>query len=153
MDQSFFVIWADPEHLPFVAEAATKLDLKFCDSISCELLTGTGAPVSIELENGFVRETRMLVMYRTDDINRNDLAQQRIKDTGWGVSVLGGKTYDRYSMPMVAHKIIETMLPPKAGKKRVFVELWPSTFNRREGWIMINEVEKDGPSTLRRKKL
>ena len=144
--QSFFVIWADPEHLPYVVEEATALDLKFCDSISCELLTGGGAPLDIRLENGFSRETRMLVMYRTDDISRNDLAQQRIKDTGWGVSAIGGKTYDRYSMPMVAHKIIETMLPQRSGKssrKRVFVELWPSTFSRREGWIMINEKESE----------
>ena len=153
--QSFFVIWADPEHLPIVVDAATKLDLKFCDSISCELLTGYGVPVEIKLKNGFIRETRMLVMYRTDDISRNDLAQQRIKDTGWGISAIGGKTYDRYSMPMVAHKIIETMLPKRSkGAARVFVELWPSTFNRREGWVMINEKEVDddaAPSTPKRR--
>ncbi|EAY07817.1 hypothetical protein TVAG_312160 [Trichomonas vaginalis G3] len=139
--QSFFVIWADPEHLPDVVGACTRLELKFCDSISCELLSPMGDPVSIELKNGFHRETRMLVMYRTDDISRNDLAQQRIKDTGWGISVRGGKTYDRYSMPMVAHQIIETMLPQKKNKRRVFVELWPSTYNRRNGWTMINEAE------------
>ena len=144
--QSFFVIWADPEHLPYVVEEATALDLKFCDSISCELLSGGVTPLDIRMSNGFSRETRMLVMYRTDDISRNDLAQQRIKDTGWGVSAIGGKTYDRYSMPMAAHKIIETMLPQRSGKgsrKRVFVELWPSTFHRREGWIMINEEQRD----------
>jgi len=142
---SFFVIWADPEHLTDVVTACTRLDLKFCDSISCELLTPLGAPVQIRLSNGFNRESRMLVMYRTDDISRNDLAQQRIKDTGWGIATKGGKTYDRYSMPMVAHQILETMLPPRTTKgshPRVYVELWPSYFNRRDGWTMISEKEK-----------
>ena len=142
--QSFFVIWSDPENLTDVVTACTRLDLKFCDSISAELLNPLGYPLQIPLSNGFNRQSRMLVMYRTDDISRNDLAQQRIKDTGWGIAAQGGKTYDRYSMPMVAHQILETMLPPRAksSKSRVFVELWPSFFNRRDGWTFISEYEQ-----------
>ena len=81
----------------------------------------------------------MAVMFRTNDITRGDLKQQRVKDTGFGIVQRSEKSFGRPGTPMTIHNIIETMLPPRQGKKRVFVELFPGFFSRRPGWISIDE--------------
>lgn len=142
MTQTFIFIWIDPSNFSEVCLVASDLDFKFCDSVCCELLTPMGERyyVSSSMEEGMKFCTRMLLIYRNFDVQRNDLAQQRVKDTGWGICMPSTKNYGRSTMPQTPHFIIETMLPQrKNGMKRIFIELWPSEFARREGWIMIDE--------------
>lgn len=151
LSRTFLVIWADPVHVTSVVEAFSKLDYVFCDSIAVELIDELQHEFVVKDPVGFKRNSRMAIMYRTNDINRSDLKQQRVKDTGFGIIQLHAKSYDRPSMPMTVHNIVETMLPPRkdANKKeipRVFVEIWPSFFDRRPGWILIDEEESENLS-------
>jgi hypothetical protein len=88
----------------------------------------------------------MAIMFRTNDINRSDLRQQRVKDTGFGIVAESGKTLGRLSMPMTLHTIVEIMLPDRKAGPRVFVELWPNFFNRRPRWIQIDEIPDAAPA-------
>lgn len=138
-ERFFMAIWVNPEDMSGVCETALRAKLRFCDSFAIELVDETLRSINVSSTQYF-RCTRMMVLYSSPTVQRNDLAQQRIKDTGWGISIPNGKSYGRHSTPLVPHRIFETMLPNKKGKrKRVFVELWPSYFYRREGWIYIDQ--------------
>lgn len=142
LSQTFIVTWADPDYLDGIISTINELQLVFCDSLCIELLDNFERPYIIGTDEfGFARDSRMAIMFRTDDITRCDLRQQRVKDTGFGVVYPGGKTYGRISMPMTIHNNIEVMLPPKKGVPRTFIELWPTHFSGRKGWIMIDEIE------------
>ena len=143
-NQFFIVVWVNPEVMSDNMAALTSAGLRFCDSISVELINGESRPEITILEEGIRRQNHMLVMYSTDNISRTDLTQQQIKDTGWGLSIDRGKNYSRPSMPLVPHHILETMLPPRANNtdqpnQRVFVDLWSSYFHHRDDWILIDE--------------
>jgi hypothetical protein len=115
--------------------------------MSVELLDSMNRPLVIKTDpSGVPRNSRMAVMFRTDDIIRNDLRQQRVKDTGYGVVSEHGKSYGRLSMPQTLHSIIEIMLPDRKTGPRVFVELWPNFFCRRPKWICIDEIPQDETS-------
>ena len=123
-----------------ITNAFHKANYVFCDSISIELIDPLNRPIIINTDSAnFKRESRMAIMFRTKDINRCDLKQQRVKDTGYGIVYENGKSNGRLSMPLVIHNIIEIMLPPRKGNPRVFVELWPSYFTRPKQWILIDE--------------
>ncbi|OHS96780.1 hypothetical protein TRFO_36966 [Tritrichomonas foetus] len=140
LQRTFIVVWADPENLETIQEVFEKSEYVFCDSIAIELLDPTGGPHFMPADSyGFRRESRMAVMFRTDDINRSDLKQQRVKDTGFGTIYENGKSYGRVGLPNSIHEILEIMLPDLPNRKRTFVELWPSYFTRRDGWINIDE--------------
>lgn len=142
LSQTFIVIWADPSDVAGTVDAFAKNEYVFCDSIAVELLDNFERPLTITSDKcGLYRNSRMAIMWRTDDIGRSDLRQQRVKDTGFGVVYPGGKTYGRLSMPMTVHNNIEVMLPPRKDQGRVFVELWPTFFSRRKGWVVIDEKE------------
>jgi hypothetical protein len=80
----------------------------FCESIAIELVDGFGRPRVVDIDaNGFPRNSRMALMFRTNDIVCSDLKQQRVKDTGFGSVDFGGKMYGRLSMPMTIHTIVE----------------------------------------------
>jgi hypothetical protein len=120
----------------------------FCDSMCVELLDPLCRPYVIDSDRrGFPRDSRMAIVFRTNDINRCDLKHQRIKDPGFGIVIEKSKTYGRPSMPMSLHTIIEVMLPSRKTRPRVFVESWPNGFNRRGNRILIDEeqVENGGP--------
>ena len=140
LKRAFIVVWADPENFNLLQEVFEKTEYVFCDSIAIELLDEYGRPYqSKPSQLGFKRESRMAIMFRTDDIVRSDLKQQRVKDTGFGTVYENGKTYGRLGLPLSIHEILEIMLPDLPTRKRTFVELWPSFFSRRDGWIMIDE--------------
>ncbi|OHT16524.1 hypothetical protein TRFO_13101 [Tritrichomonas foetus] len=140
LTRTFIVVWADPENMGLIQDVFDKTEYVFCDSIAVELLDQSGGPYySPPSELGFRRESRMAVMFRTDDINRSDLKQQRVKDTGFGTVYENGKSYGRIGLPLSIHEIMEIMLPDLPNRKRTFVELWPSFFTRRSGWINIDE--------------
>ena len=140
LQRCFIVIWADPENLELIQEVFEKSEYVFCDSIAIELLDPSGGPYFLPPDGyGFKRESRMAIMFRTDDINRSDLKQQRVKDTGFGTVYENGKSYGRIGLPLSIHEILEIMLPDLPNRKRTFVELWPSYFTRRNGWINIDE--------------
>lgn len=146
LDRCFIVSWASPDDLDGIVEAFRRADFKFCDSMAVELLDTFERPYVVkDDEHRWPRDSRMAVMFRTQDIARNDLKQQRVKDTGFGIVAEGAKTYGRTSMPMTIHNIIEIMLPPRRNSQRVFVELWPSFFHRSKGWILIDELPNDTP--------
>jgi hypothetical protein len=142
LDRCFFVVWVDPHHLPIVVKTMRLAGFVFCDSMCVELLDSFCRPFVIKGDRfGFPRDSRMAIMFRTNDINRCDLKHQRVKDTGYGIVAENSKTYGRPSMPMTLHTIIEVMLPHRKTGPRVFVELWPNWFNRRRNWILIDEKE------------
>lgn len=140
LDRCFIVVWVSPDHMDGVMEAFKQAEFKFCDSMAVELLDPYERPYVIRSDwHGLPRDSRMAMMYRTTDIVRSDLKQQRVKDTGFGIVAEGAKTYGRLSMPMTIHNIIKVMLPPRKGNPRVFVELWPSFWHRKKGWTLIDE--------------
>ncbi|KAK8891652.1 hypothetical protein M9Y10_028872 [Tritrichomonas musculus] len=140
LERTFLIVWADPQNLELIQEVFEKSSYVFCDSIAIELLSPTGGPYFLPPdEYGFRAETRMAIMFRTNDINRNDLKQQRVKDTGFGTVYENGKSYGRLGLPLCVHEIVEIMLPDLPNHKRTFVELWPSFYTRRNGWINIDE--------------
>jgi hypothetical protein len=141
----FIVTWVDPGDLTAVVDAIKHGGYVFCDSMAVELLDPFGRAYFVKSDpSKFPRNCRMAIMFRTDDINRSDLRQQRVKDTGFGIVAEGGKTYGRLSMPMTLHTIVETMLPDRKVGPRVFVELWPNLFTRRPKWIQIDEMPDEG---------
>lgn len=143
LSKCFIVCWLDPDCVSDVVEAFRETKFVFCDSMAIELIDAFGRPLNVTTDAcGFPRNSRMAVMFRTNDIARSDLKQQRMKDTGFGVADSHGKTYGRYSMPMTVHMILEVMLPPRKTVNRVFVELWPNFFRRRTRWILIDEDGK-----------
>jgi hypothetical protein len=143
----FIVCWLDPDAIAPIIEIFHSEKFVFCDSIVVELLDGFNRPLTLYSDKcGLPRNSRMAVMFRTNDITRSDLRQQRVKDTGYGIVDPVGKTYGRPSTPKTAHTIIEVMLPPKKTGPRVFVELWPNFFHRRKNWILIDEIEKREPA-------
>jgi hypothetical protein len=138
----FVVCWLDPNWVSGVIEAFRTAQFVFCDSMAIELTDGLGRSLVIGSDDSqFPRNSRMTVMFRTNDIARSDLKQQRVKDTGFGIADPHGKSYGRLAMPMTIHMILEVMLPPRKTGARVFVELWPNFFHRRRGWILIDEGE------------
>lgn len=146
LDRCFIVVWTSVDDMDGIMEAFKQAEFKFCDSMAVELLDSFERPHVIRSDwHGLPRDSRMAVMFRTTDIVRSDLKQQRVKDTGFGVVAEGSKTYGRLSMPMTIHTIIETMLPPRKGTTRVFVELWPSFFHRRANWVLIDEKPSPDP--------
>ena len=147
LDRCFIVVWVSPDHMDGVMEAFKQAEFKFCDSMAVELLDSFERPFVVHSDShGLPRDSRMAMMYRTTDIVRSDLKQQRVKDTGFGIIAEGAKTYGRMSMPMTIHNIIKVMLPPRKGNPRVFVELWPSFFHRKKGWLLIDERPVSGES-------
>lgn len=143
LSRTFVVIWLDPDFVEMITSAFEKENYVFCDSVSVELLDELNKPFVIYSDkSGFPRESRMAAMYRTNDIIRSDLKQQRVKDTGYGVVYKNGKSYGRISMPLTVHNILQIMLPNRKNQNRVFVELWPSRFTRPTNWILIDEKEK-----------
>jgi hypothetical protein len=147
LSRCFIVVWVDPEDLEGVIEVFKQDRWVFCDSMSMEMLDPLNRAYTVKTDpSGFPRNSRMAVMWRTADIYRSDLRQQRIKDTGYGVVAESGKTGGRLSMPPTLHSIIEVMLPDRKTGPRVFVELWPNVFNRRPRWIHIDEIpQKNEP--------
>lgn len=144
LSRTFVVIWVDPDFAEMIARTFEKENYVFCDSISVELFDEMNRPFVITSDkSGFPRESRMAAMYRTNDIIRSDLKQQRVKDTGYGIVYREGKSYGRISMPLTVHNILQVMLPDRKNQKRVFVELWPSRYTRPENWVLIDEREKD----------
>lgn len=139
LSRTFLVVWADPAFLRGIVEAFKSCNLVFCDSIAVELLDELQHQYIIIDPTGFPRDSRMAIMYRTDDITRGDLKQQRVKDTGYGITQRSVKSFNRPGTPSTLHEIIETMLPATKGHPRTFVELWPGFFDRRPGWILIDE--------------
>lgn len=144
LERTFLIVWADPLNLELIQEVFDESDYVFCDSIAIELLSPTGGPYFLPPDQyGFRAESRMALMFRTDDIVRSDLKQQRVKDTGFGTVYENGKSYGRLGLPLCVHEIIEIMLPDLPNQKRTFVELWPSFYTRRNGWINIDEKVND----------
>ncbi|KAH0789609.1 hypothetical protein GPJ56_006495 [Histomonas meleagridis] len=144
LSRTFIVIWVDPDTISDIVASFKKAEYVFCDSISVELLDPFGRPYVIYTDSsGFPRDSRMAIMYRTNDIIRSDLKQQRVKDTGYGIVCENGKSYGRISMPLTIHNILKIMLPDRKEQKRVFVELWPSFYARPENWLYIDEKEVD----------
>lgn len=140
LKRTFLIVWADPLNLELIQEVFDDSEYVFCDSIAIELLNPTGGPYFLPPDQyGFRAESRMALMFRTDDIVRSDLKQQRVKDTGFGTVYENGKSYGRLGLPLCVHEIIEIMLPDLPNYKRTFVELWPSFYTRRNGWINIDE--------------
>jgi hypothetical protein len=140
LHKCFLVCWADPDYFQDIVQMFKTEQLVFCDSMAVELLDGFGRPRTVNIDShGLPRSSRMALMFRTNDIVRSDLKQQRVKETGFGITALKGKTYGRMSMPMTIHNILEVMLPARQTGERVFVELWPNFFDRRRKWVLIDE--------------
>jgi len=136
--RALLLIWVNPDDFESIIDCCNKADLTFCDSISVELFDSFLEPITIKSGIGLPHSTRMLLMYRFGTLGRGSLAQQREKDTGWGIAYSKGKSRGRFGMPMVPHDIVEALLPQRKNK-RIFVELWPSRFSPRSGWIYIDE--------------
>lgn len=137
-DNPYIILWADPDTLVDVVDAANKASLKHCDSVAIELFDSLMEPITLRSRHGFPQHSRMLLMFRAYDAERSSLAQQRIKDTGWGLVYPNGKSHGRLGMPQIPHDILEIMLPAKK-RQRHFVEIWPSRFSLRPNWISIDE--------------
>ena len=121
-ENPYIIIWSDPDTLVDIIDAANKASLKHCDSVAVELFDGLMEPITLRTKHGFPQHSRMLLMFRAFDAERSSLAQQRIRDTGWGLVYPNGKSHGRLGMPTVPHEILETMLPAKR-RQRSFVEI------------------------------
>lgn len=136
----FMCIWADSCDLRDIFKVAAESDLVFCDHFFCELRTPLMSHVDIVDDNGYKINARTCLMFKTiETVNRHEIAQQRSKDTHWGIVKSNGKSRGRFSMPMIPHQIIEAMLPPTSDHDRIFIEFWPSRMTARQGWIFIDE--------------
>lgn len=140
LQTAIIFIWLDNKYVTETMNAAIKAKLYKCDIIACELKTPTCQSVNIEGIDNLKTNSKMCAMFRTiEKLKRYEIAQQRYKDTGWGIVRKNGKSRSRYSTPQIPHEIAEKLLPPKQDKNRVFVELWPSRLCPRAKWIFIDE--------------
>jgi hypothetical protein len=78
----FVVIWVDTEFINQIVGICSDSGLGFCDSLTTELLSEDLVPIAIPMKSGIKRHSRMMMVYRTQNLTRSDLAQQRIKDSG-----------------------------------------------------------------------
>jgi hypothetical protein len=141
LEKCFLVCWADPEYLLGVIRVFVCVGLKFCDSMFVELLDGYGRPRDVkDYGEGWPRSSRLALIFRTRDITESDFSPALVRSMGFGIVALKGKTYGRMSMPLTLHNILELMLPEDENGKKVFVELWPNFFDRRHGWVLIDEA-------------
>jgi hypothetical protein len=136
----FNVTWVDLLYFSEIVDLFRDEEFVFCDSMGIELLDGLGRALLIQTDpSGFPRNSKMVVMFRTNAISRSDLKQRKVKDTGYGIAAPHGKWFRRLAMPMPINTILEVMLPPRDTGARVFVELWPNFFRHRRGRILIDE--------------
>lgn len=141
LDLAFIYVWVDSDYIQDLLGAAREAELSYCDTIVVEMVTPKGLPVNFDGPGHLRVNSRMNYVFRTKEVvYRNQIAQQRYKDTGWGPVRPNGKSRGRISMPQVPHEIAEKMLPHKPGSPhRIFAELWPSRMCPRPNWIYIDE--------------
>lgn len=135
----YITIWVDPDTIEDVIDTANALNLDPCDSVVVELFDSLMEPIKFKTKLGFPQHSRMILLYRVKFSDRSSIAQQRIRDTGWGIVYPNGKSRGRYGMPNIANEILETLLPAKK-KQRTFIEVWPSRYSLRPNWISFDEV-------------
>ena len=134
----FVLIWVDPETMNTIVSAADYAQFIYADSCVVELFEGNLKPAQIYSEFGLMRQSRMILIYRTGEATREMFAKQKNRDATWGIISHEGKSQGRLGMPPIAHSIVEGLLPSE-GKERIFIELWPTRFQPHPKWILIDE--------------
>lgn len=132
------LIWCDHDTVSDILRIADDNDLIHCDSVVVELYNSSMEPILIKTRAGLNQSSRMIIIFKPFHMERNMIAQQRARDTDWGLVYKNGKSRNRLGMPCTPHDILDLTLPPK-DRPRVFVEFWPSRFGLRDNWIYYDE--------------
>lgn len=133
--QVYFAIWVDSRNLTYVSKAVQRSKCMLCDLVAVQLHDGVGATVCELSKGGLAHSARSFVIIRTCK-GVFKIHYQQTKDYDQGVVIPAGKSDGRDSYPEVINNCIEKLLEDKDA---VFVELWPSLWANRPGWIYIDE--------------